>query len=371
MKKLRLIFVGGFLGAGKTTLLWKLAEYISKKGLKTSLITNDQAPALVDSMLLTSKGLNVQEVSGSCFCCNFNGLTDAIKNAGEDCDVIIAEPVGSCVDLYATIIHPLRQRYGDNISVAPLSVLADPVRLKPIVEKSNADLSASTAYIYNKQLEESDIILVNKIDTLLPAKTEALVAQTAQKYTNAKVLPFSALTCEGLENWAETVLTTDAEIRRSIHVNYVTYAKGEADLGWLNGIVKITGKNADWDELIGKILDRLGKTFIQNKCTIAHLKMLGINGDKVVTGSITGENTRTALNGSAGKGDELMLTINARIDASPSKLADMALDVLDKILSDKYSNKVKEWNYFQPGAPQPTYRVSVKKTKTNTYVVSD
>lgn len=369
MKKLRLIFVGGFLGAGKTTLLWKLAEYMTKKGLKTSLITNDQASALADTMLLASKGFNVQEVSGSCFCCNFNGMLDAIKNAGEDCDVIIAEPVGSCVDLYATIILPLRQLMGDKFSIAPLSVLADPVRLKSILEKSNADLNASAAYIYNKQLEESDIILVNKIDTLAAPRIPSLLAKTAQKYPSAQVLPFSALTGEGLEQWAELMLNDEREILRTISVNYNIYAKGEASLGWLNGTVKIVDESADWDELAGKILERLGKTFIQNNCPIAHLKVVGKNGDQVVSGSITGQNARAMMSGSAGKGNELMLTINARVQTSPSNLVDMTLEVLDKMLSNKYYNKVKEWNYLQPGAPEPTYRMSAKRTKSNTFVI--
>ena len=49
----RLILVGGFLGAGKTTLLWEAAKQLSSRGLKVGLITNDQAPDLVDTSLLS------------------------------------------------------------------------------------------------------------------------------------------------------------------------------------------------------------------------------------------------------------------------------------------------------------------------------
>ena len=52
MKQTRLILVGGFLGAGKTTLLWETAVRLMNKGLRVGLITNDQAPELVDSELL-------------------------------------------------------------------------------------------------------------------------------------------------------------------------------------------------------------------------------------------------------------------------------------------------------------------------------
>jgi len=78
-----------------------------KRGKKVGLITNDQAPELVDSMLLINNGLRVEEVSGSCFCCNFNGFIGAVQhyNTDREVDFIIAEPVGSCTDLSATILQ--------------------------------------------------------------------------------------------------------------------------------------------------------------------------------------------------------------------------------------------------------------------------
>ncbi|HBT77267.1 MAG TPA: hypothetical protein DEB39_10180, partial [Planctomycetaceae bacterium] len=77
----KLILVGGFLGSGKTTLLAEAAKTLTAEGKTVGLITNDQAPDLVDTRLLSridglvGKGPegSVVEVSGSCFCCNFNG----------------------------------------------------------------------------------------------------------------------------------------------------------------------------------------------------------------------------------------------------------------------------------------------------------
>ena len=64
-KQTRLIITGGFLGAGKTTLIWDVAQRLMAKGLRVGLITNDQAPELVDSRLLKQANLQVQEVAGS------------------------------------------------------------------------------------------------------------------------------------------------------------------------------------------------------------------------------------------------------------------------------------------------------------------
>lgn len=148
MKQTRLILVGGFLGAGKTTLLWETAVRLMNKGLRVGLITNDQAPELVDSELLKLSDLRVAEVSGSCFCCNFNGFTDAIKviRAEASADVIIAEPVGSCADLSATIMQPLKQYWNAELKISPLTVLADPNRLVSILNEGNGGVHPDAAY---------------------------------------------------------------------------------------------------------------------------------------------------------------------------------------------------------------------------------
>ena len=162
MKTTRLILVGGFLGAGKTTLLWDSANRIMNNGKRVGLITNDQAPDLVDTAILSRNDVKVAEVSGSCFCCNFNGLISAMKQVRDEAnaDVIIAEPVGSCTDLSATIIQPLKENLGGELLVSPLSVIADPFLLTDILNDGTAGLHPSAAYIFRKQLEESDIILL-------------------------------------------------------------------------------------------------------------------------------------------------------------------------------------------------------------------
>ena len=40
-------------------------------------------------------------------------------------DLFLAEPVGNCTDIMATVVLPLRRHYGDQLRVAPFTVLAD------------------------------------------------------------------------------------------------------------------------------------------------------------------------------------------------------------------------------------------------------
>ena len=174
--KTDLILVGGFLGAGKTSLLWEVAKRLNEKGHKVGLITNDQASELVDTSFLETNNDIVEEVSGSCFCCNFGGFADAISHLQEanNSDIILAEPVGSCTDLSATIMQPLKEKYNEQVNLKQLTVLADPTRLKAVLK----DHSNPGDYIIYKQFEEADVILINKVELLSEEELASLVEQT-------------------------------------------------------------------------------------------------------------------------------------------------------------------------------------------------
>src|ERR1041384_1697472 len=99
------VMVGGFLGSGKTTAMLRLAEHFTALGRRLGLITNDKSTGRVDTSMVGAKGFPVEEITGGCFCCRFNSLTDAADrlNRAARPDVFLAEPVGSCTDLRATV----------------------------------------------------------------------------------------------------------------------------------------------------------------------------------------------------------------------------------------------------------------------------
>src|SRR5688572_18371846 len=191
MAKARYVMIGGFLGAGKTTAILQLAQKLHGEGTRVGLITNDQSFGLVDTALLSSQGLPVEEITGGCFCCRFQSLMDAAGKLTEAAapDVFIAEPVGSCTDLRAAVSYPLRRIYGEDYEIAPLSVLVDPIRASRILglEEGKA-FSEKVLYVYGKQLEEADIIVINKTDLIDSGKLEQLRAALSAKYPKANVV---------------------------------------------------------------------------------------------------------------------------------------------------------------------------------------
>src|SRR5262249_54413366 len=158
-----------------TTAVSRLAQHLCDEGLRVGLITNDQGNQLVDTAMLASRGFAVEEIAGGCFCCRFNSLLEAARklSAATRPDVFLAEPVGSCTDLVATVSYPLRRIYGDQFTIAPLSVLVDPIRaLRVFGLADGGDFSDKVRYIYRKQLEEADLIVINKSDLLTPTQLE-------------------------------------------------------------------------------------------------------------------------------------------------------------------------------------------------------
>jgi len=357
-KTTRLILVGGFLGAGKTTMLWEAARRIMKRGQRIGLITNDQAPDLVDTAILLHNDVKVAEVSGSCFCCNLNGLINAMKQVRNDAnaDVIIAEPVGSCTDLSATIIQPFRKNMSRELLISPLSVMADPERLTAIMNGGTAGLHPSAAYIFRKQLEESDIILISKTDLLKPTDLELLTDNVKLNFPDADVMTVSAITGEGIDEWLNIVMSGTKSGQRLAKVDYDVYAEGEAVLGWLNTTVELKGAQTNWDAFARNLMLDLSEQFDSRKASVGHVKMILEAGNDFLKGNLTGLNNTLNFRGSAGTSSEARLTLNARVEMSPEELEQIVRETLDVNARENIMVKIVALRCLSPGRPNPTFR---------------
>jgi G3E family GTPase len=358
MNTTRLILVGGFLGAGKTTLLWEAARRIMDHGQRVGLITNDQAPDLVDTAILLHNDIKVAEVSGSCFCCNFDGLIDAMQKVREaaNADVIIAEPVGSCTDLSATIVQPLKEKMERELLVSPLSVMADPLHLNEILNGVTSGIHPSAAYIFLKQLEESDIILISKADLLAPADLATLKEKVKERFPEAEVMAVSAITGEGIDEWVKEVSNRVNAGQRLAEVDYNVYAEGEAVLGWLNSIIEISGEPTDWDAFANKLMHDFSNQFDTMKAYVGHVKIMLESDENYLIGNLTGKGDTLNFRGTAGKGTKARLTLNARVEMSPDTLEQIVRTTLSVHTSENLKANIVTLRCLSPGRPNPTYR---------------
>jgi Ni2+-binding GTPase involved in maturation of urease and hydrogenase len=360
--------VGGFLGAGKTTSLAKLAQWFSSQGLRVGLITNDQGSHLVDTTVLLAQGFPVEEIAGGCFCCRFNSLVDAAKRLtlASRPEVFLAEPVGSCTDLAATVAYPLRQLYGAEFTMAPLSVLVDPIRaLRVLGLEPGGKFTDKVIYIYRKQLEEADLIVVNKCDLLTHDQSAALRGALTAQFPKARVFEVSARQGTGLDGWFEHIASTGQTPRAIMEVDYEVYADGEARLGWLNCTLGLTAKEAiDGNELIHGLATEIQARLNRAGVEVAHLKMTldadSELGDLAVVNVVRNDlvpELAQSLQDSFGSGE---LTINMRAEAAPEVLRDTVKGAVEQC-TRPYAGLTTKWEhteFFRPGKPQPTHRVT-------------
>jgi G3E family GTPase len=360
--------ISGFLGAGKTTSVGRLARWLCDRGKRVGVITNDQGSHLVDTTMLLARGFPVEEIPGGCFCCRFNSLLEAAKRltAASRPEVFIAEPVGSCTDLVATVTYPLRQLYGDGYSIAPLSVLVDPIRAMRVLGLAKGgEFSDKVVYIYQKQLEEADLIVINKIDLLSHGQLTTLHDALAAHYPQARTFAVSARTGAGLEAWFEHIASSTQTPRSVMAVDYEVYADGEARLGWLNCTVRLAAVEAfDGNKLLGELAAEIQRLLTVTGAEVAHLKMTlapknGL-GDLAVINLVGNDfvpELAQTLQGGFQNGE---LTINLRAEAAPEVLSQSVQTALDRC-GKPYgglTTKREHSEFFRPGKPHPTHRVT-------------
>jgi G3E family GTPase len=364
--KARYIMIGGFLGAGKTTAVGKLARQLTDRGLRVGLITNDQGRELVDTLTLRAQGFETAEILGGCFCCRFNSLVESSEKLAAKArpDVFIAEPVGSCTDLVATVTYPLRRLYGNNFTVAPVSVLVDPIRaLRVLGVEKGGGFSEKVAYIYGKQLEEADLIVINKCDLLDAARLEALRKALAAKFPKKEIMAVSARKGANLDTWFAKLASSTQTARTAMEVDYDIYADGEALMGWLNCTVQVTATRLfDADSLLQQLAGEIQQRLQAQRAEVAHLKMTfspdGGPGHVAVANLVRNDFVpELSLKlGEQAKGGELI--INLRAEASPDVLAATVKESVPAVVArfPTLQAKLDHLENFRPGRPNPTHR---------------
>lgn len=366
--KARYVMIGGFLGAGKTTSILKFAEWLTARGLRVGLITNDQGGGLVDTALVSARRMPVEEIVGGCFCCRFNSLVEAADSLMRDTapDVLIAEPVGSCTDLVATVSLPLEQIYGDRFTVAPVTAVVDPLRAERVLGLAPASLSEHVCYIYRKQLEEAEIIVINKSDLVDPPRLGRLRQAIAAVAPQAVIHACSARDVTGLDPWFETLQAGVSQASAIAEIDYDEYAYGESLLGWLNAEVRIGAADAaefDGTALLVEILSRVRETLAQSGHEVAHMKgTLSVEGDpfELAAANLVRTEEEPAVSHRLAETVDIgRLLLNLRAEAAPEDLESAVRLTLDAIAA-RLPCTILHIEHFRPGRPVPTHRLTAR-----------
>ena len=368
-RKKHLVLIGGFLGAGKTTLIGKLVRHLQAGGRRCGVITNDQASGLVDTALAQSlDGAAISEIAGGCFCCKLTELEAILAGQWQADpesapDIIIAEPVGSCTDLIATVVLPLREVFGDSVTICPLSVVLDSRRALSSLggRRLPGDLSKNVGYIYRKQIEEAEILAINKKDLLEEADLSDLIYRIETSYPSKEIFVLSARTGDGLEAFAARILNSQTAPSHLMEVDYLRYGAGEALLGWCNAEADLDCVHAeDGDHLLNRLAGAIASALQEQGAEVAHFKMSLTDNDgrlgviNQVIGGVTPEISKP-FGGSFRRG---RLMVNLRAESDPALLQETVSRAMDELSTGSISARLLDMAAFRPGQPTPVRRIA-------------
>jgi hypothetical protein len=338
--------IGGFLGAGKTTLILVAARLLRQQGLKPAAILNDQGDELVDTAYARARDLDVSEVTGGCFCCRFSDFLDAAGELSRYApDVIFAEPVGSCTDLSATILQPLKSGYLDRYRLAPLTVLVDPGRATEEARDPNID------FLFERQIAEADLVAFSKCDryTSIPRLPHGRGSVTAEK----EMRYLSAFDGRGVAAWLDEILSGAIPVGREIlDIDYEEYARAEASLGWLNWSASIEVFPAlSPAHLVGPFLDDLQLAFPE----IVHLKMIDRTERAYVKAAVTASRDEPLVEGDLTASPESVheLCVSLRAGLPAGELEARFRAQFERLPGRRIEERLQ---CFSPAPPRPEHR---------------
>jgi hypothetical protein len=325
----------------------RAAAVLRRNGVRVAVITNDQDGGLVDTQFSRAGGIPAAEVAGGCFCCRFSDLIDAARALEQyDPEIIFAEPVGSCVDLSATILQPLKAYHRAEYEPAPLTVLVDPWMAARVF---NGEADEDVSFLFRKQLAEADLLCVTKID----------------RYGGRPELPvpvdfhLSAVTGQGIAEWLDDVRSGARVVgAQLLDVDYDRYAQAEAALGWVNVQVEVFLRRALSPAMLaGPLMDEIEAGLSRGGIRIAHLKLF----DRCNTGFLkvsicsNGDEPRPDGDLAASPDRRHELVINLRAVGDPDELRAFVQRALEGVDGEIV---VLHDGAFRPPRPEPENRFS-------------
>jgi hypothetical protein len=344
-----IVVVGGFLGAGKTTLLLAAARELEQRGMRCALVMNDQGEALVDSEFASLHGVERGEVTGGCFCCRFSALVDVMDDLRRfSPNVIFAEPVGSCTDISATTLQPLRE-LSAQYRLAPFTVLVDPQRAAQLLAP---DADPNMKFLFEKQLQEAGVICFTKSDV-------ASDYPSLDRFGVREVRKISAKTGRGVAAWLDEMLSgTLSAGSHILDIDYEQYANAEAALCWLNLQVEISlSEPASPAMLLGPLLDNLDADFSASGIAIVHLKAIAQSQEGFVKAAICANGQEPAVEGNLDASPSIRhgLLLNLRAIGNAPEVRGIIESNLAKIRGKLDRLDI---SCFHPAAPKPERHIA-------------
>lgn len=171
--------ITGYLGSGKTTLLNRLLTY--EHGRKVAVIVNEFGEVGIDSQLVMNADEEILEMNNGCICCTVRGdlirIIGSLLERQEKFDYLVIETTG-----LADPAPVIQSFFMDEImrSKTELDAVVTVVDAKHIWDHWDSSEA-------QEQIAFADVILLNKMDLVLPEQIDVLKKQIRAANAIAKI----------------------------------------------------------------------------------------------------------------------------------------------------------------------------------------
>lgn len=285
MEPIRFMVVSGFLGAGKTTTMIALAEHMNETYGETAIIANDLGANLVDTNLTQTSGCTVAEIASGCICYQMDNTIDQIRRLRDkDGAVFVMSDIPGCgVGALDHVYHTLARNHADEFTLSPFMVVVDPERLRMIMpEKADINLPEELVYLLKLQLEEADLVVLNKIDLLNEATRERYVDFLKTACPDIPVICISARERENIDELAQFITSRTSELKNFSVRNNHEFEQAEAKLTWYNRRLFFktnSGEKIDCNAVVDDLIEEIRMGLIERKRNVPHLKTFATSGN--------------------------------------------------------------------------------------------
>ena len=371
-------FVSGFLGSGKTTAIVGICRALEAQGVRTAIVTNDQGRYQVDQAFVTGGGIPSVAVSNGCLCCRYDDFEERVLAlaAAERPEVIFAESVGSCADIVATVVKPFASFREDHQPPGSVSTFVDARMLEARLGDRRLPFSDGVLYIFDKQIEEAEILVLNKRDLLSEERAQRLYTAAERRFPGKEIILHSALEVADLRRWYELATYRPAhraaEPESLAEMDYELYAAGERNLAWLDLSGFLTPRSGETvsgaQEVLRALLGDFSRRLSAASLPVGHLKAMvsdprGRGGKISLTGADPMLPREIDATLSRQLPEELTypleLLFNARVMCDPETLRRQfqeAIDATEEAFG--VTLEIVRKDAFLPGYPRPIHRLA-------------
>ena len=231
----RLYLITGFLGAGKTTFLKRFIRMF--RDSRMHIIVNEFGKEGIDGELMRSLGIALDEINnGSIFCsCRLDKFEEVLqKTLARDPDVIIVEASGLSDPTNVKKILNQRDKFGE-VEYRGCICLADAKQFLKVYD---------TAAVVKKQLNVSDLVLLNKVD--LAEKEQVLKVRGTLRGQRPDLPVYETSFGQFQETWLDSLQVQespdDTELFQTADITlrkYLLRIREKADLAELQGFLRM------------------------------------------------------------------------------------------------------------------------------------